>query len=374
MKFTLAIVIHLILFDTTFAQNDSSPSRTQILNELDQRLQENANQESVGSIAAVVIDGDKILWTNYYGWVDRKEKITPSSKTIYLIGSISKSVTSLALARLVDQDILKLDNPVEKYLPEITNIKNPLPEATPITIRQLATHTAGLAREPELSEAAKGPLEEWENKVLEAIPTTSYIGSPGEKHAYSNIGYGILGLVMCRAAKKPFDQLINDLVFEPLQMSNSNIGLPPEMEGSLAVSYDGTRDHNLGRGYKYPNGGVYSTLADMVNLVKAQLHTGFDEFLSESTWDEAQSFQVTTQDSEGEKYGYGLGVSVWTDKDKLKWVYHNGIVAPGYSASMYCALSSKMGIVILRNDEGKGDISGIADEFLYRLAEIENGK
>lgn len=373
-KFAVALIIHLIFLKAAFAQNKDDSNRAQILDELETRLQENADKENVGSMTAVVIDGGQVLWSKHFGWIDKEKKNSTSSKSIYLIGSISKSVTGVALAKLVEQNVLKLDDPIEKYLPEIKQLKNLPPDSSPITFRQLATHTAGLAREPELPEAAVGPIEEWENKVLAAIATTSLISRPGEKYSYSNIGYGILGLAMSRATAKPFDQLIQEMVFIPLQMSSSGFVLSPDMEKNLAVSYAGTRDYHLGRGYKYPNGGVYATLEDMVNFTKTQLHTHFEDYLSDSLWKEVQSFQVVTHESNDEKYGYGLGVSVWTDKNQRKWVYHNGIVAPGYSAAMYCDLSSKMGIVILRNDNGSDDIFGIADEFLYRLAETKSKK
>jgi CubicO group peptidase (beta-lactamase class C family) len=112
----------------------------------------------------------------------------------------------------------------------------------------------------------------------------------------------------------------------------------------------------------------------MVNFAKAQLHTDFKTFLTDSVWTVVQGYQTTFKETDEEKYGYGLGLTVWTDKGKKQWVYHNGTVGPGYSASLYCDLVAKIGIVILRNDKGNDDIAGIADEFLYRLAEIKTSQ
>lgn len=375
MKKSLLLILIVISCNTLAQNRDSSvespANKTQqLLNEFDTRLKANAESGDVGSIATAVIDGDKIIWTGYYGFVDKDRKKEPSSCTLYLIGSVSKSVTALALARLLEAGIVHLDDTVEKYLPEIKNI-NGLPATIAITFRQLATHTAGLSRETDLPTASEGPIDAWEKKLLAAIPMTAFTPDSFGKYSYSNIGYGILGLAMSRAAGKSFDRLIKEYVFDPLQMKNSTFVITPEIKPQLAVAYAGTRDYNLGRGYKFPNGGVYSTLHDMVNFIRAQLHTAFPDFLKEKTWEQLHDFQVITKETADEKYGYGLGVSVWTDKIKRKWIYHNGTVAPGYSASLYCDLSAKIGIVILRNDKGTDDIAGIADEFLFRLGELK---
>lgn len=348
--------------------SDSNETQ-QLLDEFDIRLKANSESGEVGSIAAAVIAGDRIIWTGFYGFVDKHRKTKPSSTTLYLIGSVSKSVTGLALAKLVEEGILKLDDPVEKYVPEIKNL-NGLPPAISITVRQLATHTGGLSRETDLAEASEGPISEWEKKLVACIPKTSFIPGSYRKYSYSNIGYGILGLAMSRAAGKSFDRLIREYIFDPLQMKNSTFVIAPEMNNSLAVAYAGTRDHNLGRGYKFPNGGVYSTVEDMANFVRAQLRVRVPDFLEKDTWEQVQDFQVITRETVDERYGYGLGVSVWTDKLKRRWIYHNGTVAPGYSASLYCDLSAGIGIVILRNDKGADDIAGIADEFLFRLGAL----
>ncbi len=371
---TVALLMYLIAPEVVHAQTGEHPGRASILAELERKLEENAKKESVGSITAAVIAGEQVIWTKQFGWVDREKKVPPSPETLYLIGSISKSVTGVALARLVEKGVLHLDDPVEKYVPEIKGLKNQLPGSPPITFRHLATHTAGLDNEPEMPEAAKGPFEAWESKVVAAIPATSCRKRPGEQYSYSNIGYGILGLAMSRATRQPFDQLLQKTVFVPLAMKNSGLVLSAEGVKNLAVSYANTRPYGQGRGYKYPNGGVYATLGDLVNFAKAQMHTGFAGFLAGATWEKVQDFQATTNESDDEKYGYGLGMSVWTDKKGRKWVYHNGIVAPGYSASLYCDLSAKMGIVILRNDSGSDDVAGIADEFLYKLTEAKNKK
>lgn len=344
------------------AENSSAESIViiEVIQKLENTLQQEAMKDSTGSISCAVIIGDKVIWQKGFGPVDSAGTATASSATLYMIGSISKSVTAVALARLVDQKVLAWDDPVERYLPEINGLKNWLADWPSITIRQLASHTAGLDREPELPGANKGPLEEWESKLLQALPTTAMVARPGEKFYYSNIGYGILGLAMCRAAGKPFDALLQEQVFTPLRMDNTALVLSPEQQKYLASSYTGTRPYENGRGYKFPNGGVFSTTADMARLIMAILNTGFPGYLSEAARKELFSIQAVDYDNEKEASGYGLGFNIYTDKKAHHLVFHGGIVAPGYSASVFCDLQIKTGIIVLRNDPGHGDIMQLA--------------
>ena len=371
-KTTLATTV-LFLSINVVAQQRSDTAKKAIqdlIQEFDIRLKQNSQSENVGSITAAIVDNDEILWTKSYGFIDKEKRASASPTSLYLIGSVSKSITGMALARLVDKNIIKLDDAIDKFVPEIRRVRD-LPANNSITFRHLATHTSGLSREADLPGAAEGPMKDWEDKLLACLPLTSFIKDSYGKYSYSNIGYGILGLAMSRAANKSFDKLIKEQVFDPLKMTNTRFELGKEMRNNLAVSYANTRDYNLGRGYKFPNGGVYSNIEDMANFAKVHLQTSFADYLTSSALNQVQSFLVISEETNEERYGYGLGVTVWTDKNQKNWVYHNGVVAPGYSASFYCDLVEKNAIIILRNDSGSDDIAGLADEFLYRLGEIK---
>src|SRR6267378_28305 len=73
-----------------------------LIQEFDTRLKQNSQGENVGSITAAIVDNEKILWTKSYGFIDKDRQIPASITSLYLIGSISKSITGMALAKLVD--------------------------------------------------------------------------------------------------------------------------------------------------------------------------------------------------------------------------------------------------------------------------------
>ncbi|MFQ6046655.1 MAG: serine hydrolase domain-containing protein, partial [Gemmatimonadales bacterium] len=240
------------------------------------QLESDVQQDGIGGITAGVVMGDRLVWAKGFGWADPVKGVPAQAETIYRTGSISKSFTAVLLMKLVERGVLALDDPVERYVPEIAGLAELPDDAPAITFRHLASHTAGLIREPLLANAAVGPIERWEEKILASIPNTAYQAPPGEEYSYSNIGFGILGLAVSRAAGKPFMDLMREMVFDPLEMSSSFFVLTPAFSERMSVGHanwgeagEGAvntelpeREHD-GRGYKVPNGGIYSTVRDL---------------------------------------------------------------------------------------------------------------
>ena len=317
------------------------------------RVRADVAADSVGGITAAVVVGDRMVWAEGFGWADRDRRIPAGVETIYRIGSISKSFTAVAMMRLVDAGVLSLDAPVSPALPQIFDFAQPRPGAGAITFRHLASHTAGIVREPALEDAASGPIEGWEQKVLASIPATRFDTLPGARYAYSNIGFGVLGLAVSRAAKTEFRSLVTREVFEPLGMTHSSFVVPQDDLRHLAVGYanrrDGTidaeapaREHH-GRGYKVPNGGIYSTVGDLARFMAGMTGAAGDVLLPLEHRLEMIRVQTPGSDSSG----YGLGFQI-TARQGRRYVGHGGSVA-GYTAYLVFEPASGIGVIILRN-------------------------
>ena len=234
------------------------------------RLAADVAADDVGGIVAgVVVDGD-LVWARAFGWADRDRGVAMTTASVSRTGSISKSFTAVLMMRLVDEGVIGLDEPVRRYLPAVDGFADRRPQAEAITFRHLASHTAGLIREPRWPGAVVGPIELWEKRILESIPMTAYDSVPGGRYQYSNIGFGTLGLALSRAAGAPFIDLVQSEIFDPLGMTGSSfVVVGQELEPRLAAGYIRRRDGSIdfeqparehgGRGYKVPNGGVYST-------------------------------------------------------------------------------------------------------------------
>ena len=125
-------------------------------------------KDSIGSITVGVIAGSELVWTRSVGFADMKARRTANRHTVYRIGSITKPFTAVMLMQLVAAGRVQLSDPVERYLPEVKQIASKPKGASPFTFLQLATMTAGLAREPnEAGPFWTGPVSVWETKLLE---------------------------------------------------------------------------------------------------------------------------------------------------------------------------------------------------------------
>jgi CubicO group peptidase (beta-lactamase class C family) len=328
-------------------------ARDAALRDLDARLAANAAADGVGSIAAAVVIGQDVVYANAHGLMDREKKLPADARTIYRIGSISKSITAVLLMSLVQQGTVSLEDPVIKHLPEFAQLGGGVPEARTITLRQLASHTAGLIREPRLEGAAAGPIAMWEDRVIASIPATTLMGRPGAQYAYSNIGYGILGLALSRAARAPFMELVEKRIFEPAGMTSSTFIIRPPLDARLSAGYQNGRNGEIdaalpalehaGRGYKVPNGGVYSTVHDLARFIALMSGAVGNVVLTEPS-----RLAMTTKQTPGDGPAYGLGFMLRTDSAGRSFVSHSGSVA-GYTAFLMYEPKSRIGVVMLLN-------------------------
>ena len=340
-------------------------------------------KDSIGSITVGVIAGSQLVWTRSVGFADMKARRPANRNTVYRIGSITKPFTAVMLMQLVAAGKVQLSDPVERYLPEVEQIASRPRGAAPFTFLQLATMTAGLAREPNDAGAFwTGPVSAWETKLFAALPHTSYTSFPGTEYSYSNIGYAILGAALARAAGQPYAEWERARIFTPLGMGRTRFEVDPTIASDLAVGYevkgDGTLDDQTaaqeardGRGYKVPNGAMFTTVDDLARFVAFELGRGPDSVLARPILDEAFAGLVATD--RFLQTGYGLGFMA-TSRDGYSYLGHSGSVA-GYRAAMYYHRDYQLGIVVFRNvGGGKQDPNRLAVDILSLLVETKRAE
>jgi CubicO group peptidase (beta-lactamase class C family) len=306
-----------------------------------------------GCISAAIIKNDKVIWAGTFGYATRNKNIVADTNTIFRIGSITKTFTAVILMQLVEERKVKLDDPVEKYLPEIKSLKG-YSDKTMITLRQLASHTSGLERGPDMPGAALGPVDQWETKLLSCIPYTSFNNSPGTSFHYSNVGYALLGLTLERASGVPYIQMVQQRIFIPLHMDNTFFSVPENKMADLAEGFlssnknleneinespssQDRKDSTLG-GYNVPCGGIYSTSLDLAKFVIALM--GNTPLLDPES---LRQMQVTPP---GSRY-YGLGLMLGR-YHKLDFIGHGGFVQ-GYLAQFSIEKNNVYAAILLRN-------------------------
>ena len=370
-----------------FAQS-SEEQRQAAIEEFEATVEQTVQRNGMGSaVVGIVLDGH-VAWKKGFGSRDIEKKMPADADGIYRVGSITKSFTAMAMVQLAEKGVFALDDPVYKYFPEIEGLAGKNEYAKSITFRHLASHTAGLAKEPKLAGAASGPIGQWEEKILASIPKTEILTPPGQRHHYSNIGFGILGLAVSRAAGQPYMGLVEDLILQPLGMKHSAFIPTEEMEPLVAAGIQagthGTLDtetpkrEHIGRGYKVPNGGLYTTLDDLGRFIALHCNDGRADVMYAEAVKQMRRIQATP---DGRSLGpfekaYGLGLWLFTAPDGTRLVGHFGSVS-GYDSTMYFHPETKTGVILLRSyhaARGKEELRLKAVNLLRSLVAITGGE
>jgi CubicO group peptidase (beta-lactamase class C family) len=238
----LVVLIAALSVATATAQSQQSLSA--VLAQVDAYAGGEYEKDPVGSLTVGVIAGPAVVWTKSYGYADIETRRPASDETVYRVGSITKQFTGLMLLQLAERGKVRLTDPAQKYLPEMSAITNPYAGTPSITLLQLATMTSGLKREPEGSfqEHSVGPVSKWDQVVLTMMPRVGYAHEPGTKYLYSNIGYAMLGLALGRAAGQPYTEWVEQQILKPLGMMKTAFEPDASMRTVMARGYDIEKD------------------------------------------------------------------------------------------------------------------------------------
>jgi len=234
-----------------------------------------------------------------------------------------------------------------------------------------------------------GALAVWQKKVIDCLPETTYANEPGTTYLYSNIGYASLGLAIERTAGKPFTTFVTERILRPLGMTRTGWEPSADLRKDLAHGYQrpqaggaATRsgpDRELeGRGYRVPNGALFSTINDLMKFVAWELGQGPDGVLKRETQNAnyARIFATGQADARSPSFasGYGVGFQV-SRRGELVILGHGGSTA-GYHASALVHRPSSLGVIVLRNCDSCAmslDAGPLAVRFLQRLATPKPG-
>jgi D-alanyl-D-alanine carboxypeptidase len=257
-------------------------------------------------------------------------------------------------------------------VPEVRQIKDQRAGRPPIVLQQVATMYAGLAREPGCRNHSVGPNADWQKIVLTCLPDTSYVNDPGSTYLYSNIGYATLGLAIERAGGVPLVDQIATRILKPLGMAHSALEATPAVRTNLAHGYvrasNGSASRTVpdreldGRGYRVPNGALFSTVSDLAKFVAWELGEGPAGILNANT----QEANYRQEFPAGANAGYGVGFqSLHGSAGPV--LGHGGSTAGYHSAALFHR-ASKLGVIVLRScDSCPVDAGPVASRAIGQL-------
>lgn len=232
----------------------------------------------IPGLAFVFVKGDSVLFAKGYGYANLEKSMPVDPyKTNFDMGSVPKALTAVAALQLVQSGRLNLYEPVNKWIPYFSKKEG---YKNPITLHHLLTHSAGLDDMSNIASAARSandviPLAEF----IETTPPIRF-AAPGEIISYSNLGYGLIGLMIESASKIKFPEYMEQNMLQPLDMAYSSFfpKLNGEMEDNRALGYEfiAGEYHAVPINYQLntPAAGLRSTAGDMANFIRMQLNNG----------------------------------------------------------------------------------------------------
>ncbi len=334
-----------------------------------------------GGAALGVFAGDDLALIRGYGLADMESGVPVAPDHVFRIGSITKPVTAMAFLMLVHQGRAGLGDPVTSLVPELDRVRNPFSHLPGPSLFQLGTMTAGLAREPEnLPAHLEGAPEDWLETTLRALGETSFEHPPGLRYQYSNIGYAALGAAVERAAGAPFLSHVREELLAPLGMDSTFFRPVPEIEDRIAAGYavreDGSLDgetplrEHRGRGYKVPNGALYSTVSDLHVFLRFLVGDDDPAFEAALPAEARRENRASAFASGDLSFGYGFGFMArrLADPDGIGFTAygHGGSVA-GYRAAAWIEPETGAAVALLRNVGGGPSPGDLAFAGLSRM-------
>jgi len=315
-------------------------------------------RSGIPGASVTVLRNGREIWTEGLGIADIENRVAVTPLTKFRIGSVSKPITAVAMAALVEDGKLDLDAPIQRYVPGYPD------KGTPITARELAGHLAGIRHyrgDEFLSNRHYANVTE----PLAIFANDTLLSRPGEKYNYSTYGFVVLSAVIEGAAGEPFLKFVQRRVFDPIGMRNTTAEYPDSIISNRAHFY--TRHDSasatvnapcVDNSNKWAGGGFISTTQGLARCGQAMLD---QKVLKAST---IESLWTSQRTADGKPTGYGMGWSVNTDSTGRRSVSHSG-GSVGGTAMLIVYPKERMVFAFLFNADGRQPpVQRVANLFL----------
>ena len=317
-----------------------------------------------GAAWAIVLDG-RVAHMGVTGLRDVATKAPVDSSSVFRIASMTKSFTAMAIMRLRDEGRLSLDEPAERYVPELKGLAYPTSDSPKITIRHLLSHATGFPEDNPWGDQQLARTDAELTAMLKrGIP---FSNAPGVAYEYSNYGFAILGRIVTRASGRPYNDYLSARILKPLGMHSTTLSPASVPAGRLAHGYRWEDERwkeepQLPDGSFGAMGGMLTSLSDLGRYVSAFLgawpardgpETGPVRRASlremQQVW--RPDAPSVVRDSAGVRLnagGYGFGLRVGADCRFGHIVGHSGGL-PGFGSRMQWLPEYGIGIIAFGN-------------------------
>jgi CubicO group peptidase (beta-lactamase class C family) len=332
--------------------------------------------EVVPSITVTVVVGDQVVLAEGFGDADRENGIRSTDETLYYIASATKPYTALAAAILDHRGEISLDDPLSEHLHGAD--MDPVLSPEKVQLRDLLSHTSGISNKPIATRLAFTGEHDPDTLWWLLARSEPAEDAPLGTFKYTNVGYNILGMILDRELGKPWQDLLRDELFAPLDMPRTTAyaSLPerkgwPKAAPYLGVHPDGIQRINLEKTDETMQsaGGMLTTALDVGRFLELQLNDGKVDGRQLIPADVIRRTHEKLTDAEGGRppfgrTGYGLGWSHGTWRDR-RVLYHGGGFA-GFFSRISFMPDEGIGVAVFTNEIGAGSrLAGVASTWAY---------
>jgi CubicO group peptidase (beta-lactamase class C family) len=304
------------------------------------------NGDYVGVVIALV-NGDDVTIKGF-GLADKATGKVADAGTVFEIGSITKTFTGTLLAGEVLSDKMRLDDPVQNYLPQ--GVTMPQVGDRPMTLLDIATHRSGLPRlpadfaSPDPADPYAGLDEAW---LWMEIGNLKLTRPPGAQFEYSNFGFGLLGDLIARREGQSYPALVRNRIFEPLGMTHSSVGMGSDLRPWLAQGYDGSGNPvahwSFSNSAVHGLGAIYSSARDMTRFLRTAMAVAGKTAKSSPLADAMALAMLPRAEAMAGRTRIGLA---WMSSATGANFMHDGGT---YGFSSFIGGDAKHGVVVLAN-------------------------
>ncbi|MFN3848962.1 MAG: serine hydrolase domain-containing protein [Spirosomataceae bacterium] len=278
---------------------------------------------------------DSVIFSGGFGYADLEKKRIVDSQTLFRMGSNTKMIVGLAILKLQEQGKINIYDDVKKIAPEI-QFENKWEATSPLKVVHLLEHTSGF---DDMKLNAMYTLDKIDKFDLRTCNQASLVcrWRPGERYAYCNPNYNLLGYLIEKITQQPYNQYLTKNILEPLRMSGSNFNL-------YSQNPHDTKEYVYRNGkislvpsvtlIGGPQGALWSSADDMIKLLQMYLRNG-QPIISANSLNEMETPHSSLGAKAGLKSGYGLGNFYTHFFNKVGMRGHNGLTGTCFSTCIY---------------------------------------
>jgi CubicO group peptidase (beta-lactamase class C family) len=313
--------------------------------------------QRVPGLALGIVEGDRMVYARGFGTADDSGKEV-TAQTPFIIGSLSKSFTALAVMQLVEANKIELDAPVQRYLPWFRVADEQA--SAEITVRHLLNHTSGLSTKTGRSYQGNGDTSDSAlEQAVRKLKTAALTAAVGSKYQYSTINYSVLGLIVQTVAGQSYERYVQTRVFDPLRMRSSYTSENAAEPRGLATGHNywfgrpRSADLPYNRGL-IPAGYLISSAEDMSHYLISQLNGGRYAGKSVLSPDGIRQLHRPAVHTPDTDTSYGMGWFVGPVND-IPAIHHQGETF-NFHSNVVLIPQSRRGVVVLMNAENSLDL------------------